>query len=156
MAELKTLTIDGISNSIDAGKYIQYDADGIALPVKTLGATSVPNNANLPNNSMTELPGFTITKKGLYVFFWHLEFSANATGVRYMSIRRVRGSSNEAIGGAMRTPAAPTGQTILSCVPIRESLEVGDQIILRCYQSSGATLQVVGSYYGFYIEEETE
>ena len=147
MANLKTLTIDGTSTSIDAGDYVRYDSNGIYLPISTNYGSAI---GSVPTGANTDITLFTIPKTGLYFMQLTAVYNANATGVRFAQIRFENGARNA--GGLMCVSAASAGETNLS-VSAFQPITQGDTIKARLYQTSGSVRTVKCHYSYAFIEE---
>lgn len=130
MANLETLTIDGVSmDNFHPATYITSS--------KTF---------SLESGSVQLWDTGVAIPKGLHFFGGTLIFPASATGSRYFQLGTYDGSTISDTS-AMRTPAAPSGDTILfGYGSFNNTSDITQTLACRLFQNSGSTQTVTLKY----------
>jgi hypothetical protein len=118
-------------------------------------AATMLSNQNIPNAAWTDLTNwtetedthgalaagvFTAPQRGVYLFAAGIFWGANTTGARYLSLwRQPSGGSYVEVPGNSCVASASLDSPRQSATAILE-MGVGDKIVPRAFQSSGASV----------------
>lgn len=109
-----------------------------ALPYDTEARDVGGMHSTVTNNSRITVPAGAA---GDYRISATVEFAANATGYRTVTLRK-NGATTIAV---VRVPATATLATVITCTRLCVSMAVGDYIEVLGTQLSGGALNVTGS-----------